>query len=389
MSTHGAAQVEAPAYGDHVVHMVGPVTDAVFDFLGPVSAALAERGVLQTVILTDEPAYRHLLPHFHPSIRLVLNAADSGPLRRLPRALEALLRAVSAQPTVAVHLHGLIPSLVGAYAARFNRLPPRLYFSPHGSRSLARWKQLGALAWWLVRPQAAGSFQRTIANSAFEADTLRRITNDTVRLVESPVDDAFFEAGRNEARRPLLVTGSRVPNPSAAATFAQLAVLFSDEALDVGCNWLGTADAESIRRLTAAGVGVYEMTDATDRAGRLSAAWVYVALDGGRGFPVFLAEAMAAGLPCVVWNTPYHRDVIEHRRTGLCCSSHAQLLACVAELIDSPDERQRLGAAARAEARKRFDRQQFSDSMLDAYGASAPNDPTAATANSGRLPGHS
>jgi len=56
----------------------------------------------------------------------------------------------------------------------------------------------------------------------------------------------------------------------------------------------------------------------------------------------------------------------------LCCDSLEQLLAAVAQLIDSRAERERLGRAARAEARRRFDDQRFRDSIHSAYAALLP-----------------
>jgi glycosyltransferase involved in cell wall biosynthesis len=374
-------KIARPAH-HHVVHLVGVATDAVFSLLGPMTEVQAEMGVEQTVILVDEPSQRHVLPRFHPSIRLVLISADAGPLRRVRHALRSLLNVVKTQPTSAVHLHGFTSSLVGTYATRFHGLSQTLYFSPHGSRLLKPIAAVSALTAWLLKPLVGLSDQRTIANSAFDASALGRVTNDKIQLVESPVDDAFFAAERHEVRRPLLITGSRTRNHEDAAMFAQLAVLLSEESLEVSCNWLGTTDADSLARLSAANVAVFDLTDAAERASRLSCAWVYVAFGGDPGFPVFLAEAMAAGLPCVVWDTPYHRDVVQDGKTGLCCNSYPQLLACVAQLIDSPDERQRLGSAARHEAHQRFDTQTFREVFLAAY--SAMPSKTDVTAQSGR-----
>ncbi|MEI2677038.1 MAG: glycosyltransferase [Burkholderiaceae bacterium] len=373
--------------GHHIVHLAGVVTDAVFSLLGPMTEVQAELGMEQTVILVDAPAHRHLLPRFHPTIRLVLMPGETGPLRRINRSLRALLTVIEAQPTRSVHLHGFIPSLVGTYAKRFHGLSQTLYFSPHGSRLLKPITAVSALTVFLLRPVVRLSDQRTIANSSFDATALKRVTNDKIPIVESPVDAAFFCAARHEARRPLLITGSRSRNRGDAAMFAQLAVLLGEESLEVSCNWLGTADDDSLARLSAANVAVFDVTDASERASRLSAAWVYVAFGGELGFPVFLTEAMAAGLPCVVWDTPYHRQVIEEGVTGHCCGTYPALLACIARLIDSPEERQRLGSAARVEAQRRFDGKKFRDAYLAAYHAAPPK--TEAVGRSGRTLGKS
>jgi glycosyltransferase involved in cell wall biosynthesis len=359
----------------HVVHLVGAVTDSVFSFLGPSTAALAEQGFDQTVILVDHPMHRHLLPRFHASIRLeLIPLLHTGPLRRATLALHALTNAVKARTTRAVHLHGAIPGLIGAYAARSRVFPSRVYFSPHASRLLGRPGYVSQLSLKLLRATLSSHWpERAIASSSHDAKTLRRITDEPVALLESPVDATFLVEKRHEARRPLIVTAGRERNPKAAALFSQLAVLLSEEPLGASCNWLGTADANSMARMAAADVAVYDATEPADRSSRLSSAWLYVSFDGGHGFPVFLAEAMAIGLPCVVWDTPQHRELIEHGRTGLCCNSQQQMLERIADLIDSPVERQRLGAAAREEARRRFDEHRFRDSLLTAY-ASAGDD---------------
>lgn len=372
LEPHALTTPVAQPTGDHVVHLVGRLTDAVFSFLGPVTAVNAERGIRQTVILMDAPAYRHLLPRLHPSIRLVLTSATAAPLRRLIDSHAALLTAVQAQPTVAVHLHGMIPALLGIYAARVKRLPQAMIISPHGSRSFASVAPIRGMATWLLRPSASKPPKLIIANSAADAKLLARLTDEPVQLIESRIDAEFFLAPRREARRPLLLTGSRAHDATAPALYAQLAVLLSEDALNVSCNWHGTADADSLARLAAANVAVYDASTPPERAARMSSAWIYIALPGDHGFPVFLAEAMAAGLPCVVWDTPAHRELVTHRETALVCDTHQTLLTCVAELIDSRDERERLGAAARAEARERFDDQRFRDSVNSAYGALLP-----------------
>jgi hypothetical protein len=355
------------AQRQHVIHLVWRLSDRAFAFLGPFTAGQAERGIRQTVILLDDPAQRHLLPRFHPSIRFVLTPVDGGVLRQLRQSIAGLLATTQTEPTVALHLHGLTAGLLGLYAARVNRLPQSLYFSPPGAPSRGVLGQVGMLAPWLLRPLAGRSPPLIIADSSADVRLLQRLTAEPVQLIEHAIDAEFFEMPRHEARRPLLLSGSPTRAPHASALFAQLAVLFSDESLKVACHWHGSVDDDSLARLGAANVAAYDVPDSAERARRLAAAWIYVALDDDPGFPSFLAEAMAIGLPCVVWDTPAHRDLVEHGRTGLCCDTHQTLLACIAQLIDAPAERGRLGAAARVEALRRFDGQRFRDSIHSAY----------------------
>ena len=45
---------------------------------------------------------------------------------------------------------------------------------------------------------------------------------------------------------------------------------------------------------------------------------------------------------CVAWDTPQTRKVLRHGETGLLCSSSNQLLASIAQLIDSPELRRNI-----------------------------------------------
>ncbi|MCK9365954.1 MAG: glycosyltransferase family 4 protein [Metallibacterium scheffleri] len=65
------------------------------------------------------------------------------------------------------------------------------------------------------------------------------------------------------------------------------------------------------------------------------------------GRPQVMLEAMAAGLPIIASRLPAHADLISHDRTGLLCDSPTDFHACI-ERLESLDQNQRIGAAARA-----------------------------------------
>lgn len=352
-----------------VVHLVGRVTDRVIGFLAPSVDALAQSGVEQVVVLVDDLRYRSLLPRFHDSVQLVLTPASRNPLRHWQWALEAFREVLRSGPTKVVQLHGLVPCLMGLWVARTTGVAAPMHYSPTGTESLGPRIGLTRLLRWTFSPtrRRRARPMSTVTPPAQFAERRSVGTRAWTGSVESPVDAAFFDVARHESRHPLVVAGNRVNDPRCSELLAQLAVLLGGEALGLSFNWIGTVDQGSRQRLKAANVSVFEAPDADERPSRLAAGWVYLAPGGTNEFPMHLVEAMAVGLPCVALDTPYHRDLIRHGETGYLCRDESEIVQCIAELIDSAPLRQRIGQAAREEARKRFSGVTFRASLFAAY----------------------
>ena len=89
------------------------------------------------------------------------------------------------------------------------------------------------------------------------------------------------------------------------------------------------------------------------------------------GTPVAVIEAMAAALPVVATDVGGVADVIEHERTGLLVPSGsvAELAAAMVRLAQDPDERRRIGLAARESVRARFSADRLVEDMSALYTA--------------------
>jgi glycosyltransferase involved in cell wall biosynthesis len=348
-----------------VVHVVGRVTDEVASFLAPATHVLARAGREQVVVMIDDLRHRPHIADLHDAVELVMAPARRNPIEQWRVLAQACRRTLVGGPSQAVHLHGLWPGLVGARAARAAGVTAPIFFSPHGSRSIAATRGMGALvlraAGRLLGPRGSAA----IVNVPHEAHAFRRWAS--AELVESPVGDVFFSAPRREARHPLVITGGRAQGARSAELLAQLAVLLSGEDLRIGFNWIGSVDEVSRVRLGAAGVSVFDVSSDAECASRLAAGWVYLASGGTRGFPLFLAEAMAAGLPCVALDVPLHREMIRDGETGYLCKTERDMIGRIATLIDDPALRAGLGQAARLEARRRFGESLFGAKLLAAY----------------------
>jgi len=356
-----ALEIEVPG---KVVHVVGNLTDEVFSFLGPAAQAVARSGREQAVVMIDQSRYRHHLARLHESAELALVPSERNPFKQWTALHQACCTQFARGPLHAVHFHGLMPALVGAQAVRAvpaARSAP-VFFSPHGSISLG--SSLSGLG-RLLRTVVGSARGSAIVNQPQESRQFEDWPSS--ELVESPVAELFFELVRKEARHPLIVTGGRSQGPRSAELLAQLAVLLSGTDLRISFNWIGNVDEISRVRLNAAGVSVFEVDGDAECAARLAPGWVYLAPDAARGFPLFLAEAMAAGLPCVVFDCGPHRELIQEGENGFLCTTERQMIERIAALIDDAALRQRLGRAAQAAAKARFGESQFGTKLLAAY----------------------
>lgn len=336
-----------------VVHVVGTLTEPAFGFVGSTTQALGDNGVPQALILIRTPPDETMLAKFHPSVRLKLPPRGAGPVRQFKLAVRRLCHETKTRSVAAIHLHGFLPCLIAIYAVWFCGLSPRLFLLPRGSRVL--WLVRGAST-LLMRARHPFFKRRPAAGGAAPSglDDGPDTQPQPIRLVERPVDGRFFNWDRQESRRPLIVAGSAMPDREGAAHFAQLAVLLGEDSMALSFNWVGPVDEDSRARLKAANVGIFHDDDPQLRAAKLAGAWLYVAYGNSTAFPVLLSEAMALGLACVATDTPQNRAVLSHGETGLLCSGPSQLLASVAQLIDSPELRRNMGRAAQQEAERRF-----------------------------------
>jgi glycosyltransferase involved in cell wall biosynthesis len=149
---------------------------------------------------------------------------------------------------------------------------------------------------------------------------------------------------------------------------SRLAVLLNGREDRVAIAWVGPASRAARGQLQAAGVQVFEAEDDAAAARLLSSATAYlhVSQSGGRVRP--LAQAMAAGVPCLASDTLAHRALIRHGETGFICASDVDVVEKLVALLRDPTERERIGQAARAEAARLFTQRHFETAVLRAYG---------------------
>lgn len=356
-----AARAEAGAGcpGPAVLHVVGPMSEAGVEArLWPAVLALAEAGARQSLLLLD-PAdaarARQLLPAGVEGVVLT----SERPRWSLREAVDALRERMAREPVLALHLHGETGRAVGLRATGGEHGTCPVFL--HEPAQRPAW----AMRWWRrIGPAPAG---HTLVVRAGRIEPLER-SPEASRPATATLAP-FFELERQEAPAPTIVTTARRNDFVAASAFAQLAVLFAGSVPSVRFVWLGEAGPAVSAVLQAAQVQQVRARRPVDRAQWLGQAWLYVAPAGREHEARGLAEALAAGVPCVArGGVALVDELIIDQLSGFVCPDQQTVLARIAALIDDGALRQRLGAAARDRALLHLGQDQFRRRLLLAHG---------------------
>jgi glycosyltransferase involved in cell wall biosynthesis len=96
---------------------------------------------------------------------------------------------------------------------------------------------------------------------------------------------------------------------------------------------------------------------------------VAILLSWKEGMPRALLEPMAAGIPAVAWRVKGNRELIRSGENGLLAPAGAidETAAQIVRLLEEPQLRRRLGAAAAERVRAHFDEAVIVDRLCAAY----------------------
>lgn len=345
-----------------VLHVAGEVAADTFD--GTVEA-LAQLGLHQILVPLKSGTIGRAVH------QLEVRALQwPGALLARLRTLEDELAALAAEKSFyAVHLHGSAACLLGSRALRSSALASRvapttrLLFSPHLD-DLGSWRT--ALMGQMLRVELGPLHRGILLASPGEAHYLSRLLERSAEVLPPAVDALFFQLQRKEAPRAAVLAGGT--GPAAVDGVSRLAVLLNGREERVPIGWLSPVNRPERAQLQASGVQVFDTEDDASIGRLLSSAAAYLHMSHATGALRALAQAMAAGVPCLVSDTVGHRTMIRHGETGLICAGELDFVEKLILLLRDPAERERIGQAARAEAARIFTQRHFEAAVLRAYG---------------------
>lgn len=283
-----------------------------------------------------------------------------------------IVRAVREENADVVHLH-YPPPLTSYFAARGLRGASTpvvltyhcdLYLPGIGGRFLT------TLFERLFLPFTLGRVDRVITHTRSYAITSVALRGRAVEVIPSSVDVDRFRPDvdgsevrrrlRLDGKRVLAFTGRLVPHKGVDAILRVLPSLPSDVVLLVVGHGPRLEDLLALAR----GLGVEDRVrfcpsvpdEELPAYLRVADLFVFPSQNRLEGFGLAVVEAMAAGLPVVTADMPGVREVIEPGKEGLLVEPllGADLSARLLELLNDPDRRARMGAAARRRAEERY-----------------------------------
>lgn len=298
---------------------------------------------------------------------------DVSPMtsRLSPRGLLRLARHMREHHIDIVHAHMYRSSVPATIAARLARVPV-VVSQVH---NVATWETRRQL--WLDRALCRWRTAMVAVSESVRRDVIAtlRIGAERVRVIYNGVDLAAFGAtgGSRAAKRAelglqpediaIVYHGRLVAqkNPEALLRIAvQIAMMRKGVRVIVVGDGPCREDLERRAREAGACGGSGEtvrmlfLGQRTDIPEILQACDIAVLPSFKEGFSNAVIEALAAGLPVVATDVGGNAEAVEHGRSGWIVppGNEGALLSAVESLVDDPDERARMGAAAALRAER-------------------------------------
>lgn len=192
----------------------------------------------------------------------------------------------------------------------------------------------------------------TISRSAQgELVSIDRIPPDNITIAYCGIGPGPFGPGERAPDKRLLYVG-RLKAYKRIEVLLDMLTALPDVTLDIaGQGDHGeTLDDEISRRGLSDRVRVHGHVSEEVKADLYRQAWLHVTASASEGWSLTVMEAALCGTASAALAVGGLRESIVDRQTGILAADTAELLVRVRSLLDDPQERERLGAAARERA---------------------------------------
>ena len=159
----------------------------------------------------------------------------------------------------------------------------------------------------------------------------------------------------------------RISLQKAPCLFAEIASKLNKTRNDIEFIWIGGGEEEDVKMLNEAGVRVTGMLDRGDALKLIPSLDIYFQTSAYEGLSLALLEAQASGIPAVVTKIPGNDEVVQQGETGYVGENKEKLMTYLTLLIDSAEEREKLGMRAKQNTEQYFSLTAMADQYKSEY----------------------
>jgi len=350
----------------------------------PLALAARDQGCSVHVATASGPQAGVIRKHGLTHHVIDFTRSGQNPVKEL-RALVQLVRLFRRLGPDLVHLVTIKPVLYGGLAARWTGIGAVVSaVSGLGTVFLAE-SALARARRFLVRKLYKAAFRQkqlaVIFQNPDDGDTLLKaacLSKADVRMIRGsgvPLED--YPAVPEPAGKPVVAMAARLLKAKGVVEFVEAARLLRQRGIPVTFRLIGAPDPDNPTSVTQQELdswkkeGVVELMGFRRDIPDQYAAANIVCLPSyyGEGLPKTLVEAAACGRAVVTTDMPGCRDAIEPGKTGLLVpvKDAGALADAIQYLIENPDKRREMGAAARQLAEREFAIEKIVEQHLNIY----------------------
>lgn len=353
----------------HIVHVIEPMEHGVFIWVVDMANRLVRDGyrvtVLHSIRKNTPKNWRSMfdddveLIHVQMS-RSIAPVSDAKALYNLVKNIRRL------NPDI-IHTHSSKGGFLARVAGFILRKNKQLLYTSHaihypliqqpGKRFL--YKSLEHIGYWLGGTiVACGKEEYEIILKDITNGNSNRLIRISNGIDISQLTPKNFSVKNDKVKVGVL---GRISLQKAPWVFADIAKVINSKRDDVEFIWIGGGEKDDVENLESSGVLVTGMLDRSEALDLVPSLDIYFQTSAYEGLSLALLEAQASGIPAVVTKIPGNDEVVQQGNTGFVGETEEELTVQLEQLIDSEEERIKMGKNALEYTKNHFSLEVMAD----------------------------
>lgn len=314
-----------------ILHIAEPFATGVLSFLLDITKRQVEEFEIYILYGIRPLTPNNVEQLFDKRIHLIKINSFNGALKTVlnPKAYIEVLQWYNKIKPDIVHFHSSASGFVGRWTLPCNRI--KSFYTPHGySFLMQNGSQIKRFIYWFIEYISAKGPTKTIACSKGEYEEAVKLSSNstyinnginTKELVPYLRDRSYYSSTIK------ICTSGRILYQKNPSLFNEIASLLPD----IEFIWIGEGELKT--KLTSKNIKITGWVTREEALNIVREADFFILPSLWEGLPISLLEAMFLKKTCFVSNVIGNRDVINHQKNGLICSTAEEYVQNITDVI--------------------------------------------------------